>query len=300
VIASAHVQVPEAQHLLIHPGGRRLEVDRIVALPALLGPAVRGLPSVAHGFIPRRSRWPGPRAGPHLRSGRRHRLPRQAPAGSPPSRPTPRPPRSPPWPERRSRPSRFTQQFAGCSWTTVKAARKVAHPRGRKSRRRHQASGDRWPASWRQRSPRRPCGATAPRPRFLRCRQARGPRAARAQPSCREPPPDGEHDPRSTTTTSIGTPRSRSSRLRRTASAATFSTSQSACPALPAATCAHSLAGKSSALLHLVPGLDWPPRRSTTGPPARRNAQKPADTSRSQIAKAPAPEPVSGTSALLP
>jgi len=52
MIGSAHVQVPESQHLLIHPGSRRLEVDRIVALPALLGPAIRGLPSVAHGFIP--------------------------------------------------------------------------------------------------------------------------------------------------------------------------------------------------------------------------------------------------------
>lgn len=30
---------------------------------------------------------------------------------------------------------------------------------------------------------------------FLRCRQARGPRAVRAQPSCRELQPDGEHEP---------------------------------------------------------------------------------------------------------
>jgi len=84
-IGSAHVQVPESQHLLIHPGSRRLEVDRIVALPALLGPAIRGLPSVAHGFIP-----PVPTGGSAGRTGSSPRDATDSPsstAGSPPSRP---------------------------------------------------------------------------------------------------------------------------------------------------------------------------------------------------------------------
>ena len=37
---------------MINPGDRRLEVDRVVALPELFGPAVRGLPAAQHGFIP--------------------------------------------------------------------------------------------------------------------------------------------------------------------------------------------------------------------------------------------------------
>jgi sulfide:quinone oxidoreductase len=53
VIASAYAQVPSPGHVAINPGGRQLRADRIVALPELYGPAVRGLSEpAAHGFIP--------------------------------------------------------------------------------------------------------------------------------------------------------------------------------------------------------------------------------------------------------
>jgi sulfide:quinone oxidoreductase len=51
-IGSAYAEVPRAGRVVITPGDRRLEVDRIVALPELYGPAIRGLPSADHGFIP--------------------------------------------------------------------------------------------------------------------------------------------------------------------------------------------------------------------------------------------------------
>lgn len=47
----AHVTGPKA--LRLEPGDGKLEADRIVALPAISGPAIRGLPSAAaDGFIP--------------------------------------------------------------------------------------------------------------------------------------------------------------------------------------------------------------------------------------------------------
>lgn len=52
VIASAYAEIPESGHVVIAPGDRGLEVDRVVALPELMGPAVEGLPGDAHGFIP--------------------------------------------------------------------------------------------------------------------------------------------------------------------------------------------------------------------------------------------------------
>jgi sulfide:quinone oxidoreductase len=52
VLTSAYAEVPGRGRVDISPGERRLEVDRIVALPELYGPAVRGLPSADHGFIP--------------------------------------------------------------------------------------------------------------------------------------------------------------------------------------------------------------------------------------------------------
>jgi sulfide:quinone oxidoreductase len=44
VIGSVRCEVPRSGLVEIRPGGRRLEVDRIVALPELLGPSVPGLP----------------------------------------------------------------------------------------------------------------------------------------------------------------------------------------------------------------------------------------------------------------
>lgn len=51
VIASAYAEVCEAGEIVIDPGDRRLSVERIVALPELYGPKVRGVPSAEHGFI---------------------------------------------------------------------------------------------------------------------------------------------------------------------------------------------------------------------------------------------------------
>jgi sulfide:quinone oxidoreductase len=51
-ITSAYCEVPDSFHVEIHPGDRQLDVDRILALPELRGPSIRGLPETAHGFIP--------------------------------------------------------------------------------------------------------------------------------------------------------------------------------------------------------------------------------------------------------
>jgi len=51
VLTSAYAEVPAAGQLNISPGGRSLKVDRIVALPELYGPPVRGIPLGEHGFI---------------------------------------------------------------------------------------------------------------------------------------------------------------------------------------------------------------------------------------------------------
>jgi sulfide:quinone oxidoreductase len=50
-INSAYVEVPGPGQLVINPGDRRMHVKRIVALPELYGPSVRGLPVGEHGFI---------------------------------------------------------------------------------------------------------------------------------------------------------------------------------------------------------------------------------------------------------
>ena len=50
-ITSAYAEIPRAGEVVINPGDRRLEVDRIVALPELYGPCVHGIPVAEHGFI---------------------------------------------------------------------------------------------------------------------------------------------------------------------------------------------------------------------------------------------------------
>lgn len=50
-LCSSYAEVSRVGEVSIDPGDRRLEVDRIVALPELYGPAVRGLPVGPHGFI---------------------------------------------------------------------------------------------------------------------------------------------------------------------------------------------------------------------------------------------------------
>lgn len=51
IVNSAYAEVPHAGEVVINPGDRRLQVDRVVALPELYGPALRGLPLGEHGFI---------------------------------------------------------------------------------------------------------------------------------------------------------------------------------------------------------------------------------------------------------
>jgi sulfide:quinone oxidoreductase len=50
-INSAYAEVPRAGEVVINPGDRRLHVDRVVALPELYGPSIRGIPLAEHGFI---------------------------------------------------------------------------------------------------------------------------------------------------------------------------------------------------------------------------------------------------------
>ncbi len=50
-ITSAYAEVPRTGEVVIHPGDTRLQVDRVIALPELFGPDVRGIPLSQHGFI---------------------------------------------------------------------------------------------------------------------------------------------------------------------------------------------------------------------------------------------------------
>jgi sulfide:quinone oxidoreductase len=52
-IPSAHCETSERGQVSIHPGARRLHVDRVIALPELFGPSTPGVPKRdGHGFIP--------------------------------------------------------------------------------------------------------------------------------------------------------------------------------------------------------------------------------------------------------
>ena len=51
VIASAYAEIPAEGELVINPSDRRLKVDRVIALPELYGPSIRGIPLGDHGFI---------------------------------------------------------------------------------------------------------------------------------------------------------------------------------------------------------------------------------------------------------
>jgi sulfide:quinone oxidoreductase len=50
-IGSAYAEVPSAGRVTINPGDRHLTADRVIALPELYGPGVRGIPLSEHGFI---------------------------------------------------------------------------------------------------------------------------------------------------------------------------------------------------------------------------------------------------------
>jgi sulfide:quinone oxidoreductase len=50
-INSAYAEVPKAGEVVINPGDRHLHVDRVIALPELYGPSIRGIPLAEHGFV---------------------------------------------------------------------------------------------------------------------------------------------------------------------------------------------------------------------------------------------------------
>lgn len=50
-INSAYAEVRQEGEVAINPGDRRLHVDRVVALPELYGPCLRGIPLSEHGFL---------------------------------------------------------------------------------------------------------------------------------------------------------------------------------------------------------------------------------------------------------
>jgi sulfide:quinone oxidoreductase len=68
-INSAYVEIPRAGELVINPGDRRLKADRVIALPELFGPAVRGLPAGDDGFVRIDPHCQVPGAGPVFAAG---------------------------------------------------------------------------------------------------------------------------------------------------------------------------------------------------------------------------------------
>ena len=52
VMTAAQAQVPAPGRVVVAPGDRTLEADRVIVMPELFGPSVRGLPAAEHGFIP--------------------------------------------------------------------------------------------------------------------------------------------------------------------------------------------------------------------------------------------------------
>jgi sulfide:quinone oxidoreductase len=50
-INSAYAEIGRSGEVVINPGDRHLRVDRVIALPELDGPGVRGIPLGEHGFI---------------------------------------------------------------------------------------------------------------------------------------------------------------------------------------------------------------------------------------------------------
>jgi sulfide:quinone oxidoreductase len=52
VVTSSTAEVLQQGVVVLKPSDRRLEVDRVVVMPELSGPAVRGIPAAERGFIP--------------------------------------------------------------------------------------------------------------------------------------------------------------------------------------------------------------------------------------------------------
>ena len=68
-VPSAYAEVPASGEVVTHPGGRRTHVDRVIALPELYGPSVRGIPLGEHGFLPTDPFQRVPDAGPIFAAG---------------------------------------------------------------------------------------------------------------------------------------------------------------------------------------------------------------------------------------
>jgi len=68
-IASASAEVPTGREVLIRPGDRRLQVDRVIALPELRGPPLPGIPVTEGGFIPVNAHGQVPGVGPIFAAG---------------------------------------------------------------------------------------------------------------------------------------------------------------------------------------------------------------------------------------
>jgi sulfide:quinone oxidoreductase len=52
VVSSSEAEVLTPQQIVFFPGERRLQADRVIALPELIGPAIEGVPHDEHGFVP--------------------------------------------------------------------------------------------------------------------------------------------------------------------------------------------------------------------------------------------------------
>ena len=61
VHTNAQAEVPASRRLVVQPTGLELEPDRIVAMPLITGPGIRGLPTAEAGFIPIDGRCRGAR-----------------------------------------------------------------------------------------------------------------------------------------------------------------------------------------------------------------------------------------------
>lgn len=64
VHTSASAEVPQRREIVINPGERRLQVDRVVSLPELFGPSIPGLPQDDLGFLAVDERMQVEGAGP--------------------------------------------------------------------------------------------------------------------------------------------------------------------------------------------------------------------------------------------
>jgi sulfide:quinone oxidoreductase len=68
-ITSANAEVPRPGEVVIEPGDRCVQAERVIALPELHGPSVWGIPSDEDGFLPINSYCLVPDAGPVFAAG---------------------------------------------------------------------------------------------------------------------------------------------------------------------------------------------------------------------------------------